>query len=270
MSDRELVDKMERVWQSIAQLCASLDEGQWRLPTDCPGWSVQDQLSHLVGSESRLLGLPAPDHTPANTDHIRNDSGLRNEVVVDWRRSWPGARVLEEFREVTTQRLAALRAMTEADFDADTQTPIGPGKVRDLIQIRVYDAWVHEQDMRRAVGQPGHLTGPVAEHAVGRTALAMPYVVGRKVQPPDGTTVVFQVSGEAGDTLPVEMRDSRGHRLDGVPEAPTVRLDMDVETFICLGCGRWDPAAALESGKINIQGDRALGETVVAQMNIMI
>ena len=270
MSDQELVDKMEQVWRSIAQLCGSLDEGQWRQPTDCPGWSVQDQLSHLAGSESRLLGLPAPDHTPASTDHIRNDSGLRNEAVVDYRRSWPGARVLEEFRDVTAQRLAALRAMTAADFDAETQTPIGPGTARDLIQIRVYDAWVHEQDIRRAVGQPGHLAGPVAEHAVGRTALALPYVVGRKVQPPDGTTVVFQVSGTAGATVPVAMRESRGYRLDSVPETPTVRLTMDVETFICLGCGRWDPAATLESGQVGIEGDRALGEAIVSQMNIMI
>lgn len=270
MSDQELVDKMEQVWRSIAQLCSSLNEGQWDLPTDCPGWSVQDQLSHLVGSESRLLGLSAPDHTPASTDHIRNDSGMRNEVVVDWRRSWPGPKVLEEFRDVTARRLDVLRTMTEADFDVETQTPIGPGAVRDLIQIRVYDAWVHEQDMRRAVGQPGHLSGPVAEHAVGRTAMAMPYAVGRKVQPADGAIVVFQVSGAAGGTVPVEMRESRGYRPDAVPEAPTVRLSMDVETFICLGCGRWDPAETLAAGKVTIEGDRALGETVVSQMNIMI
>ena len=270
MSDHELVDKMEQVWQSISHLCGSLNEGEWRLPTDCPGWSVQDQLSHLSGSESRLLGLPSPDHTPANTDHIRNDSGLRNEAVVDLRRSWPGSRVLEEFRDVTTRRLDVLRDMTEADFSAETQTPIGPGAMRDLIQIRIYDAWVHEQDMRRAVGQPGHLSGPVAEHAVGRTAMAMPYVVGRKVQPPDGATVVFQVSGPAGSAVPVEMRESRGYRLDAVPESPTVRLSMDVETFICLGCGRWDPAETLASGRVSIEGDRALGETIVSQMNIMI
>ena len=64
MTDQELVDIMERVWQSIAGLCSPFTERDWKTPTDCPGWSVQDQLSHLAGSECRLLGRPAPDHTP--------------------------------------------------------------------------------------------------------------------------------------------------------------------------------------------------------------
>jgi hypothetical protein len=29
------------------------------------------------------------------------------------------------------------------------------------MHIRIFDCWVHEQDMRRATGRPGHLTGPV-------------------------------------------------------------------------------------------------------------
>ena len=51
MPDMELVDHMEQVWQSIAKLCAPFTEEQWKTPTDCPGWSVQDQISHLVGAE---------------------------------------------------------------------------------------------------------------------------------------------------------------------------------------------------------------------------
>ncbi len=64
MDDKELVDNLERAWASIAQLCSELQESQWKTGTDCPGWSVQDQVSHLAGTESRLLGRPAPDHVP--------------------------------------------------------------------------------------------------------------------------------------------------------------------------------------------------------------
>jgi hypothetical protein len=45
---------------------------------------------------------------------------------------------------------------------------------------------------------------------------------------------------------------------------------MDVETFTCLGCGRWDPAETLQAGKVQIAGDRALGETIIQQLNFMI
>ena len=269
-NDQQMVDTMEAVWRSIDGLCAGLSEAQWKTVTDCPGWSVQDQLSHLAGSENGLLGRPRPDHTVPTLTHIKNDVGANNEIVVDYRRPWSGAQVLEDFREATGERLTVLRAMDAGDFDAAAQTPIGPGTQRDYLAIRIFDAWVHEQDMRRALGIPGDLEGPVAEHSVGRMAMAVPYIVGRKVQPPDGTTVVLEVTGGAGRVLPVAMQGTRANPLDSVPESPDARLEMDVETFLCLCCGRWDPAEPIESGRVQISGDHALGESIAREMNIMI
>ena len=270
MGNQQVVDLMEQVWNSIGSLCSPLTEAQWKTPTDCPGWSVQDQVSHLVGAESRILGNPGPDHTPKETGHVKNDVGQSNEVVVDYRRSWPGQRVLAEFRELTGQRLKLLRGMTDEEFAAETQTPIGPGTVTEFVRIRIFDAWVHEQDIRRALDLPGELEGLVAAHAVGRIARALPFVVARKAQAPDGVTVVFDITGPAGRVVPVGVEGRRGSELDSAPASPTVRITTDVEAFACLGCGRWDPSPALRSGRVTVTGDTALGETIVANMNIMI
>ena len=270
MSDQETVANMERVWSAIIALGSTFTEREWKTPTECPGWTVQDQVAHMLGSESRLLGLPVPNHTPHDTRHVKNESGQRNEVWVDWYRAWSGAQVLQRFQEVTGERLNVLRALRPEDFAAQTQTPIGPGTIRDLLHIRIFDAWVHEQDMRRAVKRPGDLVGPVAEHAIGRVAMAMPYVVGRKVKSADGTTVVFAMPGAAGRSVALRMEGGRAQSLDDIPVTPTVRLSMDAETFACLGCGRWTPEATLQAGKVQITGDRALGRTILAQMNIMI
>jgi len=273
MSNQQIVDLvniMERVWRSIDSLCTSLTETGWKTPTDCPGWSVQDQVSHLGGVESAILGTPGPTHTPADTGHVRNDVGQNNEVLVDWRRSWPGQRVLEEFRELTGQRLKILRSMSDDDFAVETQTPVGPGTVAEFVRIRIFDAWVHEQDMRRALGNPGELEGPVAVHSIGRVARAMPFVVARKSQAPDGTTVVFDITGAAGRLLPIGVEGARGRELDEVPAEPAVRITTDVETFACLGCGRWDPEESMQSGKVRIEGDQTLGRHIINQMNIMI
>ena len=267
---KDLVDNMERVWRSIEDLCRNLTEDEWKTPTDCPGWSVQDQLSHLTGSEASILGRPDPDHTPKDTSHVKNDIGRHNEVLVDYRRPSPGQGVLEEFKENTGERLRLLRAMDESDFDAPAQTPIGPGTVRDYLAIRIFDAWVHEQDMRRALGRPGDLEGPVAQHGVGRMAMAVPYVVARKAQAGHGTTVVFNLTGQAGRMVAVRVEERRGVEIPELPPSPTVGLNMDVETFLCLCCGRWEPATVLESGKVAITGDLVLGEQIVSQMNIMI
>ena len=267
--DSQLVQNMETVWRSIDGLCTGLTEAQWKTPTDCPGWSVQDQISHLTGAEAALLGRPKPDHTPADTSFVRNEIGQNNEVLVDWRRRLAGNQVLEEFREMTARRLEVLKALTPPDFDQDTETPIGPGKVRDYIAIRVYDAWVHEQDIRRALGIPGHLDGPVARHGVGRTYMAMPYVVGRKARAPDGVTVLFQVTGPAGWNMSVGVEGGRAKEIDPPVEHSAI-LTMDVETFTCLGCGRWTAEQAVSADKVQISGDRSLGETIIAQMNFMV
>lgn len=267
---QEVVDKMEAVWRSIDALCANLTDEQWNTPTDCPNWSVQDQLSHLCAGEHGLLGRPPVEHTPRDLSHVKNEMGERNEANVDYRRSKSGPEVLAEFRELTAERLNVLRALSDDDFAAETMTPIGPGTMQGLIEIRTFDAWTHEQDMRGALNQPGHLEGPVAELSIGRCASAMPFVVGRKAQAPDGSTVVFEVTGAAGQTISVAVEDKRAKMLEAPPADPTVRLVMDVETFTRLGCGRWEPEASLEAGKVQIEGDRALGETIVKQMAFMV
>ena len=62
-------------WESLDQLLTGLSEQQWQTPTPLPGWCVHDVLAHIIGTESVLQGLGAPD---ADTDvsalhHVRND-----------------------------------------------------------------------------------------------------------------------------------------------------------------------------------------------------
>lgn len=268
-SDQQLVDRLEQVWSSLDAACTDLDEAQWKTPTDLPGWSVQDNLVHVFAIEATILGRPAPDHTPPEYDHVKNEFGQRNEVWVDSRRSRPGADVLAEFRDVMSARLAQLRGFSMADFDAETWTPAGPGTVRDLLPFRAFDAWAHEQDIRRALDRPGDLEGPVADFAFRRIADALPFVVGKKVHPPDGTTITFEVTGIWPTTVAIVMDGGRAKPLAARPDAPDAALTMEAETLACLGMGRWEPADVLGRGKVTIAGDDALARAVVEQMNFM-
>ncbi len=270
-ANQQLVDMMGHVWNSISELCDGVSEAEWKTPTDCPGWSVQDQISHLAGSESGILGDPDPGHTPSDETlaHTRSEQGQRNEAVVDYRRSRGGQQVLEEFRGNTRRRLEFLRSQSDDDFAAEMQTPIGPAPMAEFISIRIMDAWVHEQDIRRALYRPGNYDSPAAAHALNRVIRAMSFVAARRAQAPDGATVVFDISGPAGRVMAVGVEGGRGRELDNVPDSPTVRISVDAETFGCLGCGRWDPDEVLRSGRISIEGDSALGESIIRQMNIM-
>ena len=270
-TNQQLVGMMEHVWSSIGKLCDGLSEAEWKTPTDCPGWSVQDQVSHLAGSETGILGDPNPDHSPSEEtlEHTRSDQGRHNEIVVDFRRPWAGAQVLSDFRAKTARRVEFLRSQSDEVFAAEMQTPVGPAPMSEFISIRIMDAWVHEQDIRRALDRPGHFDGPAAAHALNRIIRAMPFVAARRANAPDGATVVIDISGPAGRRTSISVEGGRGRETDEVPEDPTVRISLDAETFGCLGCGRWDPDEVLGSGKVSIEGDTGLGESVVRQMNIM-
>ena len=67
------VDLLRSTWAAIADLCEPLDEAAWKTATCLPGWTVQDQLSHLVGTEEMLLGRAAPEVEVPDLPHLRND-----------------------------------------------------------------------------------------------------------------------------------------------------------------------------------------------------
>ena len=255
------VENLAIVWASIDQLCSGLPASQWDLPTGCPGWTVKDQVSHLTDYEARLLGRPAPQHEPAPAAHVKNELGRSNEIGVDARRSKSGADVLEEFREVTAERLVQLRDLTEADLAAAALTPAGPGTVADLLNLRVMDSWSHEQDIRRALGRPGHTEGPAVAQAVDHFTRFLPYLVGKRAAAPEGSKVVFAIDGR--DPVAVEVSGGRGRPAASLDD-PTVTLAIPVASIAALVGGRSDVP-----DDVSVTGDRQLGRHVLDAMALL-
>jgi uncharacterized protein (TIGR03083 family) len=268
MTDRPVVAHLVAVWSSVDGLLAGLDDKDWDRPTDCPGWSVRDQVSHLIGTESRLLGRPSPPPVD-QASHVHNPLGLANEAWVHERRGRPGSAVLAEFREVTAARTHALRAMTDEQFAAETDGPVGRMPYGSFMEIRVMDCWVHEQDIRRAVGRVGHLEGPAAAAAVGRFTASLGFVVAKKAGAPDGTTVVARLGGTLPRTVAIEVVGGKGRPLDPPPLEPSVTLAMSAETYACLSSGRWSPHDAVSDGRVQIEGDQALANRILGAMAII-
>src|SRR5258708_34290487 len=101
-ADQDLVDRLDEVWASIDALGAELDVADWKRETECPGWTVQDQVAHLAHIEARLLGRPDLEHTlPDDLAPVKNSFGKINEGFVGARRPWSRAEVLAEFPEAT-------------------------------------------------------------------------------------------------------------------------------------------------------------------------
>ena len=266
-----IIGVLQEIWSSTAQACEGLRPDAWDLPTDCPGWTVRDQLSHVIGTELGLLGQaapPLPDPMPA---YVRNPLGETNEAWIEERRTMPGTEVLAEFIEVTGRRLAELAGFPPERWEALGWSPAGEAPYRDFMELRAFDSWVHEQDIRLVIERPGGRFGRAEEIALAHVAMGMPYVVGRKVAPPDATTVVFDVTGPLARRLALQMNGKRAEvLLRDPPERPTARLVLSSEQFIRLGCGREAPGRVLASGAVEIDGDEELGAQVIGAMDFMI
>lgn len=155
-----IIDLLGTEWSAIIDLLGGLSAAQWATSV-LPGWTVHDVLAHLAGTEYSLAGTPVPE-VPAGSDagsHVHNDIGKLNELWVVALRSRSDAELLADFSEVTAKRLDSLRAMPVADFHAPSWTPAGPGTYGRFMEIRIFDCWMHEQDIRTAVGLPGNESG---------------------------------------------------------------------------------------------------------------
>jgi uncharacterized protein (TIGR03083 family) len=262
-------------WGGLAEVCTGLSGREWALPTDCPGWDVKDQLSHLIGIELAIMGEPVPEWDGPLGDHVKNDFAATNERFVAVRRATPGPSVLAEFAEVTAIRLAQLHALTPAEWAAVGWSPVGDVPLAEFMTVRVYDSWVHEQDVRLALDRPGGEGNLASDISLGRVQAAMPFVVGKKAGCADGTVVRFDLSGPAHDarvfTVAVE-----GRRARQVSEevAPTVTLSLAAVDFMRLGCGRVsveevEEAGGVGTGRVGIDGDELVGRSVLGAMNFM-
>ncbi len=273
MAEEVLISRLDEVWGDIVQLCDGLTDEQWATPTDCPGWTVKDNVAHMIGTERMLAGeQPEPAEGSGDQPHVRNDIGKVNEQWIAGYRDWDGARVLDEFRAVTAKRLDALRAMTTEEWDREGFTPEGPGPYRQFMAIRVFDCWYHDQDIREALGRPGGLDGPVADLSVGRVRdKALGYVVGKKAAAPPDSTVVFEVAGDpplvAAVAVPPE---GRATLLETAPDSPTTRISLDRRTFTRLAGGRWSGDRARAEGDVSVAGDADLGNRVVDNLGFTI
>lgn len=264
--DRDIIVKaLDTQWTSLDGLLASLPDSAWDNPSNLPGWSVRDIVAHVIGTEASLLGEQAPEAGVDVTQfpHVRNEIAAFNEHWVQAMRDWSPARVLERFRDVVSRRRAALADMTQQDFDAPSWTPVGKRTYGRFMRIRVFDTWLHEQDIRDAAGVPGHEAGPCVECAFEEFVESLGYLVGKRAGAPEGASVTFELTGPLRRTLhvAVEGRAAVVPALSG-PATATLRLDSGL--FARLAAGRVD--AEQRMSDVELSGDVELGERVVRNL----
>jgi uncharacterized protein (TIGR03083 family) len=261
------------VWDDIDTLLEGLSEEQWKAATPLPGWCVQAVVSHIIGTESFLEGIaaPEPDTDVKALDHVRNDIGAMNECWVRHLDAESAKSVLERYRAITDVRRKVLQDMSEEAWNAQSFTPAGPDSYGRFMRIRVFDCWMHEQDIRIALQRPpsdDELAGPASRLSLDEVAATMGFVVGKLAKAPEGSRVEFDLTGPLARRIRVSV-DGRAQLVDDFGgQEPTVTIRLDALQFTRLAGGR--PMCPARPQDVELVGDKDVAARIVERLNFVI
>jgi uncharacterized protein (TIGR03083 family) len=215
---RETITKQyPRELDEFGALLRSLDEKEWNTPSRCEGWTVADVAAHVAGTltnvaTGNLEGLGTPEVTKQEVDERK---GRSPEEIAD---------------EIDSGRKVAVDLLAGFDDDAwagPVPAPNITGTLGDGVEALWYDAYLHADDIRAAIGRKSE-RGPGLEATVSHVA------------------TLLSGSGWGPATL----------TLDGMPEFPVggggKRITGDPFDFALAATGRGDPAKLGLDETVNI------------------
>jgi uncharacterized protein (TIGR03083 family) len=241
-------------------------------PTDCPGWTVLDQIAHVAATEAMVAGEPVPDVDVSRHAHVRHSFGELMEKYVESRRGRDLEEVLDELEERLAERLSLYRSGTEW-AQVEVASPFGRVLAGDRLGVRTFDVWMHEQDIREAIERPGGLDSAAAAHSVAQLFAALPRIVAKNAHVEPGHAVVVDLTGptvgRAGARVEEHDGKARGIPLftgeaDEHPDVVTTSLTMSTRVAGRLAGGRRAP----DELHVVVHGDDDVARRVMAAMAI--
>ena len=95
----------------LLDICAGLSDAEWKAESGCAGWSVQDVVAHMGALYWLMVdGSTLPDTSGLPTERAQ-------DVIVEARRSWSSAQVLEDYANVSKQAIDMCASLEEQDFE---------------------------------------------------------------------------------------------------------------------------------------------------------
>jgi uncharacterized protein (TIGR03083 family) len=135
--------------EAFAALVRPLDGTELRVPSRCAGWTAGDVAAHVIGQMAdvvagRFDGLGSPEVTARQ---------------VEERRGSTGAELADELDAARTSSVELLAVFDDASWSGPS--PAGGGTLGDGVEALWFDAGLHADDIRDALGRPSELASGV-------------------------------------------------------------------------------------------------------------
>jgi uncharacterized protein (TIGR03083 family) len=150
--DQAVVVRRQR--RRLEALLTDLADDEWRAPSRCDGWSVQDVVAHLVGvnafwEASVSAGLAG---TPTRV-LAAFDPAAHPPMMVEPMRALTARETLDQFVASNDGFLGALAELDDQGWSTPAESPVGHVSIRLLAQHALWDSWLHERDIALPLGR---------------------------------------------------------------------------------------------------------------------
>ncbi|MDF5755126.1 maleylpyruvate isomerase family mycothiol-dependent enzyme [Spongiactinospora sp. TRM90649] len=221
--------------RALLELLRELGPRDWARATVCPGWDVHDIAGHVLNDYTRRLSGSRDGYAGArfadgetlprflervNGEFVRATRQISPELLIE---------LLEHLGPGLDAVWASHQLEAPAGLDVswaatDLASPAWLDIGREYTEF-----WVHQQQIRDAVGRPGADEPVLMTPVLEIFARALPQSL-REHDRSEGTTAELEVLGAAGGRWSATPRQGRWHltALGGEPEA---RVTMDQDTF---------------------------------------
>ncbi len=238
-------EAFSRAADALYGMLGILHQEQWRR-TALRGLDVQGLVGHLTGVEEDVHRALAGDPEVAKANHVGS-----TQSAADRQAGRPPAGTRAEWRHAADRTLDLVR--TAGDTGAEVavhgiRLPLGM-----LLVVRAFELWIHDNDIRQAVGLPPSVPDPsTLSLMTGAAVRLLPYAVTRTgLREPTSVHLVLTGPGGGSWDIPI------GH---SPPAATPVGIIADAAGFCRLVANRTAPGQL----GLHITGDPDRASLVLA------
>jgi uncharacterized protein (TIGR03083 family) len=250
VTPREAAQIFGDLYDRVQAELTELDADDWSRRTPCPNWDVRALASHLAGAQTFFDASAPQPSTPEGWAPPEGASPLDAwaEAGVAARRNWTPAQVLEELAVARDGAVARLEQVT--DWDAPHAGPTGETTEAGFLAVRCFDAWVHLQDLRIALGRDAQTADslPALGLACRFVWERLPVTHAKRVAPPDDSALRVLVREPHPAAGVLRRDDGRVTWADG-DAADWVEADPGALLLLVAGRGdaeHWQARGALD------------------------
>jgi uncharacterized protein (TIGR03083 family) len=260
------------ILDALLVLLSKLTDEQWAAPTVCPGWSVKDLATHLLGDDVGMLSRRRDSYRHAGAPIAGWEElvAFINRQNAEWveasRRISP--RLLCDMLRLTGQQVSAYFQSLDpyalggpVDWTGPDRAPVWLDLAREYTE-----RWHHQQQIRDALGQPGLTEPRYLAPALDAFVRALPHTY-RNVQANEGSLVALRISGQAGRTWFLLREKSSWNLYLDATRPPDAEVVLDEDTAWRLFTKGIDKQQA--RAQAAIVGDQRLGSQVLDTVSVI-